>query len=129
MFTNFLNSLMPLNNTLDLIAAFSAGREGKKKKERKSLKFFNLTHFLRFKKYFYCYSVAVVPNFTTLFSLLFPPPLPQSIPTLLSMGPLCVILDLAFPHLYSIIPLHSGYCQSVLYFPVSGSILLVCFVD
>ena len=56
--------------------------------------------------------------------------LPQSIPTLLclSMDPLYMFLDLTlpfFPPLSS--SLHpSGHCQFVLYFHVSGSILLIC---
>ena len=54
---------------------------------------------------------------------------PQSYPLLaLSMGPLYIFLDLTFSPFSLIIPslLPSGYCQFVLYFNVSGSILLTC---
>ena len=44
----------------------------------------------------------------------------------LSMGPLCLCLDLTFPFfpLLSPCPHPTGHCQFVLYFHVSGSILL-----
>ena len=57
------------------------------------------------------------------------PPLPQSIPTLLSMsmGHLSLFLDYTLPFLSlrTPPPLSSGGCQSVLYFHASGSMLLI----
>ena len=54
---------------------------------------------------------------------------PTSCPLALSMGPLYMFLDDPSPSfpLFSLLPLlPSGYCKFVLYFNVSGSILLIC---
>ena len=73
---------------------------------------------------FYCCSSTVV----SIFPLTCPPPLlsPSNLPPLaLSMCPLYMFLDgpsPIFPHYPSSLP--SGYCQFVLYFNVSGYILL-----
>ena len=79
---------------------------------------------------FYCCLVTVVPIFLPLLTpTLHPPPTfnPSPPSIALSMGPLYMFLDdpsPSFPVIPS--PTHSGYCQFVLYFHVSGSILLAC---
>ena len=80
----------------------------------------------------YCSSISIVPNFPLLLS----PALPASSHR---QAPLCcpcpwVIytcsLTKPFPFFlpFSLTPLPSGHCKSVLYFHASGSILLICFV-
>ena len=83
---------------------------------------------------FSCGSVTVVPIFPPLLSPVLPTPtshiqfsLPH--PLSLSMGALYMFFDLTRPLLSLItspLSLPSGYCQFILYFHVSGSILLAC---
>ena len=72
------------------------------------------------------------PHCPQLLSPALPSPIPTSIlptPLSLSLGPLYMFLDLTLPFFspLSCSSLPSGYCHFVLYFHVSGSILLTCF--
>ena len=73
-----------------------------------------------------CCSVTVVPPFSPLLSSTNPPPAPTVSPLPLSVpvSPLFMFLNLLLPLLTPVIPV--PWSLSVLYFHVSGSILLVC---
>ena len=85
-------------------------------------------------KYFYCGSVTVVSPFSSLLTPILPPPLPQSIPPIVSAhkGSICVML--LAPSLSS--PCHPPRYSplvtvSLFFISISLAIfsLLVCFVD
>ena len=87
---------------------------------------------------FYCYSIKVVSIFPPLLSPALPTPnlpvsiLPASLPIVFVHGSFIQVPWIdpspSFPCYPPALP--SGYCEFVLYFSVSGSLLLTfCFVD
>ena len=86
---------------------------------------FTDTHFF-FKKLFYCSSITVVcisPPLLSPTPATPPPSLASTLPLGFVHVTFIVVPENPYPHW----PLPSGYCQIVLTFSVSGSILLTCF--
>ena len=103
-----------------------------------SLYFYILFDFLTFfyfnlLKYFYCCSITVVPIFSPLLS----PALPTPLPFIFNPSPPPIVfVPRSFRHVpwqtfpfFLPFPFPSGHDQFVLYFHVSGYILITCFVD